>query len=86
VIGSGKYEIQRDKSTTSFQKIESDVQRGCFYHFKKEKFAQVLGEHIALDDLASLKKKVFALKRTISSYKYDKEGISNIDSKRKIDI
>jgi hypothetical protein len=46
----------------------------------KEKFAQVLEEHIALDDLASLKKKVFALKRTISSYKYDQEGILNIDS------
>lgn len=45
----------------------------------KEKFIEVLSEIISLNELSSIKKRIFELKDILTNYKKDEEGLLNID-------
>jgi len=46
----------------------------------KEKFIEVLSEIFSLNELSSIKKRVFELKDILTDYKKDEEGLLNIDA------
>jgi hypothetical protein len=46
----------------------------------KDRFCQILNEIEGLNNLISLKNKIISLKNIMFNYKYDKEGILNIDA------
>ncbi|NCO27963.1 MAG: DNA methyltransferase [Caldiserica bacterium CG_4_8_14_3_um_filter_35_18] len=46
----------------------------------KEKFIEILSEIVNINDISSIKNRVFILKDTITNHKKDQEGILNIDA------
>ncbi len=68
------------KTEQLFNDLEATPLTYCSVILNKEKVHQILSDIVSLDNLDSIKKRVFYLKNIIINPKKDKEGILNIDA------